>query len=57
MTSKETKRETRERKDRIYAANYGDATPKQVAAALLKYRPKAGLPRPKDADEAKARQP
>ena len=29
---------------KVYKANYGDATPEEVAAALKKPRPKRGLP-------------
>ncbi|WP_420462921.1 hypothetical protein [Candidatus Palauibacter sp.] len=42
----------------VYKADYGDASPKQVAEALLKYRPKdAGLSRREAAPKPARRQP
>ena len=53
-----TKDKKRETGGKVYKADYGDASPKQVAEALLKYSPKdAGLSRREAVPKPTRRQP
>lgn len=47
MTDEKTSRDDAKR-ERPYEADYGDATPEQVALALLRYRPKRKESREKE---------